>query len=107
MPEEEKVTRMHFRIPVDGLAKLKVLCEDTNINLSALLRKMVLDWHEEPKILIENDDKPKTRIIIQLPETVANEIHAMCDERGITRSALLRNIVMTDLVEIEKGERSI
>lgn len=101
--EDVKLERVHFRLPADGFDLLKEEASIMHMTDAALLRKIVMDWVSNPFTLDIHNSRPKLQATVQLPEQVAVDIFEMCEERDITRSALLRNIIMTTLSE-EEGE---
>lgn len=101
--EDVKLERVHFRLPADGFELLEDEAVLTHMTEAALLRKIVMDWHSDPFVLDLHNGRPKSQATVQLPEQVVADIFEMCEERDITRSALLRNIVMTTLSE-EEGD---
>lgn len=99
---EVKLERVHFRLPADGLALLEQMAQSTYMTEAALSRKIVMEWYEKPYEVDLFNGRPKLQATVQLPDSIAEDIKVLCEERGVTRSALLRNIIMTTLTSEEK-----
>ena len=98
-----KLERVHFRLPADGISLLEEMASEEHMTDASLKRKFIMEWYDSPFELDVHDDRPKLQATVQLPEKVVADIKELCEDRGITRSALLRNIVMTSLMQ-EEGE---
>lgn len=101
--EEVKLERVHFRLPADGIALLTDMADSLHMTDASLKRKYIMDWYHSPFEVDVYDERPKLQATVQLPDDVIANIKELCEDRGITRSALLRNIVMTSLMQ-EKGD---
>jgi len=97
--EDTTFKRVHFRIPATGLELLKEEAQSLFLTEAALTRQLVLEWYKKPYDLNVFNERPKQQATVQLPVEVVEKIHEICDNRGIKRSALLRNIIMTALTE--------
>lgn len=102
--DDLNLSRVHFRMPVSGVGLLEDVANKRYVSGAALARQMVMAWYDEPFSLKVFNERPKTQATVQLPEHVVAEIATLCEERGITRSALLRNVIMTSLTNEEKGD---
>jgi len=91
--------RVHFRIPESRLDLITEEAKAQYITEEALLRKLVIEWYNNRYFVTRYDESPKVQMTVQLPENVADGIWEFCEERDLTRSALIRNIIMTTLVE--------
>lgn len=99
-----KLERVHFRLPAEGLALLEETAQSTYVTEASLSRKIIMEWYESPHAVDLFNGRPKLQATVQLPVSVANDIKELCEKRGVTRSALLRNIIMTSLTqEQEEG----
>lgn len=97
--KDMNLKRVHFRIPESGVSLVEKEANAQYITEAALLRKLVIEWYNNRYFVTMYDDSPKVQMTVQLPEDVADGIWEFCEERGLTRSALIRNIIMTTLVE--------
>lgn len=99
--DDLKLERVHFRLPAGGIALLEKVAFDQHISSAALKRQFIMEWYDYPFELDVYDERPKLQATVQLPEKVVEDIMELCEDRGITRSALLRNIVMSSLLQEE------
>lgn len=100
--EDVKLERVHFRLPAEGIELLSQVAHNTHMTDASLSRKLVMEWYDAPYEVDLFNGRPKLQATVQLPEKVVHDIRELCDDRGVKRSALLRNIIMTALTEMSE-----